>query len=98
MAQEHRSSMVNSFDLEIIGGGIPGNFGWPILPHGGGAYYNIIGRYIGGAPGVTLGETYGEYMPSKGELLGFSINWQNNSATAYKVFMANYGSIGGKRL
>ncbi|MDA9072559.1 hypothetical protein N9K75_01645 [bacterium] len=81
--------MVQSFDLDISGLP-PGPFGWPILPHGGGAYYNIIGRYIA-VPSATLGQTYGEYMPSKGELLGFSVNWLNNSGISHNVFMANYG-------
>jgi hypothetical protein len=74
-----------------------GAFGWPVLPHGGGTFYNMTGRYIGAIPTRTRGATYGEFMPGAssgvaGEILAAAVNYQNNSISNYDVFVANYGT------
>ena len=91
--------MVNSFDLCSSNGGRTPFFGWPILPHGGGASWNALGTYVGGLPGTpspTVGEnqSFGEYFPctdSKGEILGVAANISNLSRNAYGLYAVNYG-------
>ena len=79
-----------SFDL-IYGGGI---FGWPVLPHAAGLYYNLTGRYIDGFPSFARGQSYGEYIPNlSGELLSCAVNYQNNSSGFQTIYMANYGPV-----
>ena len=86
--------MSNSFDVDLNLGGV---YGWPILPHGTGTYYNITGRYISGIPTQNIGATYGEYIPGNnaslsGEILAGAINYQNNSGRIHNVYLANYGN------
>ena len=74
-----------------------GIYGWPVLPHGGGTFYNVFGRYIGTIPTTLLGQTYAEYIPGNaqsltGELLSCGINYENTSGRPYRVYMANYGT------
>jgi len=71
-------------------------FGWPVLPHGGGSYFNTFGRYINTVPTRGRGNSYGEYLPGlatglTGEILACAINYQNNSGTSPRAYMANYG-------
>jgi hypothetical protein len=85
----------NSFDIDLFQPGAI--FGWPVLPHGAGAYYNLTGRYINAVPSRARGSTYGEFIPGtsasvSGELLAGAVNYQNNTAQNYDVFMANYGT------
>ena len=73
-------------------------FGWPILPHGGGSYYNSFGSYIGNPPSSVnpaYGERFGEYMPQAGAIYGASINWAYRYVTgsAYEIFASNYGPL-----
>ena len=85
-----------SVDLNLTGGTI---FGWPILPHGGGSYYNTFNNYIGRPPfsvSPALGERFGEYMPQDGEIFGAAINWAYKYVTGntYEIFASNYGPSG----
>ena len=70
--------------------------GFPILPSGAGAFYNIFGAAID-VPTSGRGYTYGEYMPYDGEIVGAAINLTSKSATgnpeplAMKYFAACYG-------
>jgi hypothetical protein len=89
------ASLPNSFDIDLLQPGII--FGWPILPHGTGTYYNITGRYINSVPVRGRGSTYGEYIPGNnasvsGEILAGAVNYQNNSASNYDIFLSNYGT------
>ena len=73
-----------------------GQVGWPVLPHGGGTFYNMFGRYIGAVPTSGNGFTYGEYIPGttadvSGEILCAAVNYQNNSNIDYHIYVANYG-------
>lgn len=82
--------MVLSFDLSPLGYGL---FGWPILPHGAGVYFNTFDRYIGGQPSHLSPVTYGKLIPEiydGGEILSGTISYQNNSTTNYRVLLANY--------
>ena len=85
-----------SVHLDVTGGA--GIFGWPILPHGGGSYYNSFGSYIGNPPSSVTpayGERFGEYMPQAGAIYGASINWAykyvNVPSSTYEIFASNYG-------
>ena len=85
-----------STSLAVGVGGAP--FGWPILPHGGGASYNNYGWYMGSrvAPFTgfnPLGINYGEYMPQAGRIYGAAVNWAtaNISRNKYKIYAVNYG-------
>jgi hypothetical protein len=74
-----------------------GAFGWPVLPHGGGTFYNMTGRYVGAVPSRGRGATYGEFIPGSnagvgGEILAAAVNYQNNSISNYDVFVGNYGT------
>ena len=102
--EQHRflvSPMVDSFDLcaTALPGGGPSFYGWPILPHGGGAYWNSSGSYIGGIggtpdPQVGENQSFGEYFPctdTKGEILGVAANFTNISSTIYALYVVNYG-------
>ena len=81
----------DSFDLSVYGGGF---FGWPVLPHAAGLYYNLTGRYIDGIPTFARGPSYGEYIPNlSGELLSCAVNYQNNSSGIQTIYMANYGPV-----
>ena len=92
--------MVNSFDLcaSNTTGPTP-FFGWPILPHGGGASWNALGTYIGGVafspdPQVSENQSFGEYFPctdAKGEILGVAANITNLSGRPYGLYAVNYG-------
>jgi hypothetical protein len=89
------ASLPAAFDIDLFQPG--SSFGWPVLPHGAGAYYNLTGRYINAVPARGRGASYGEFMPGTsagvtGELLAGAVNYQNNSATNYDVFMSNYGT------
>jgi hypothetical protein len=86
-----------SFDIDLTGSS---SFGWPVLPHGAGSYFNMTGRYIGipPLPTSTRGYTYGEFIPGTaagvtGELLAGAVNYQNNSGARQRVYMANYGGV-----
>ena len=84
-----------SFDMDLTLGS--GAFGWPVLPHGGGTFYNMTGRYVGSVPSRGRGATYGEYIPGTsagvaGEILAAAVNYQNNSISNYDVFVGNYGT------
>jgi len=93
--------MVDSFDLcaTALPGGGPSFYGWPILPHGGGAYWNSSGSYIGGfggTPDPQVGEnqSFGEYFPctdAKGEILGVAANYTNFSGEDLALYVVNYG-------
>jgi len=88
------AAVPGSFDL-IYDGGI---FGWPVLPHAAGLYYNLTGRYIDEIPTFTRGQSYGEYIPGydtnlSGELLSCAVNYQNNSSGFQTIYMANYGPV-----
>ena len=84
------ASVPDSFDL-FYGGGI---FGWPVLPHAAGLYYNLTGRYIDLIPRFARGQSYGEYIPNlSGELLSCAVNYQNNSSDFQRIYMANYGPV-----
>lgn len=75
---------------------------WPILPHGGGAFRDTWGTYIGGGgvgnrtPAGNLTSTYGEYMPFDGKVYAYGINFDNYSgavslpAVSYDIFVMNY--------
>ena len=76
-----------SFDLNLNNQGM---YGWPVLPHAAGIYYNLTGRCLGIIPRSGIGFSYGEGMPTKGELLAVAVNYQNNSFYNYQIFMANY--------
>ena len=85
----------NSFDVDLTLSS--GAFGWPVLPHGGGTFYNMTGRYVGAIPSRARGPTYGEFLPGtsagvNGEILCAAVNYQNNSVNNYDVFVANYGT------
>ena len=89
------ASLPNSFDIDLFQPGAI--FGWPVLPHGAGSYFNMTGRYINAVPSRARGATYGEFMPGNaagvtGEILAGAVNYQNNSLTNYDVFMSNYGT------
>ncbi|MDA9846623.1 hypothetical protein N9C10_01665 [Flavobacteriaceae bacterium] len=99
--------MVNAFDLDINGGG---EIGWPILPHGGGAFYNVLGEYINGSifpPGIPIsgsGWTYANfaYIPAagttgRGFFNGSSINYYYTATArnvSYEVSAVCYGPSG----
>jgi len=71
--------------------------GWPILPHGGGAAFPLIG-YLGKVnnhPADKIGATYGEYMPLSGRIYAGALNYYVNRHSAgipYKIMAAVYGS------
>jgi hypothetical protein len=86
-----------SANMQVFSGGVfPPYFGWAILPHGGGAYYNVFGNYIGTIlPARNFGSNIGEYMPQDGEIYGGAINFalrDNGSGQTYNVYGTNYGS------
>ena len=87
-----------SADMQVFNGGVfPPYFGWAILPHGGGAYYNVFGNYIGSilSGGTNYGSNIGEYMPQAGQIYGGSINFalkNNGTGIKYSVYGTNYGS------
>ena len=88
------ASLPNSFDIDLLQPGAI--FGWPVLPHGAGTYYNVTGRYINSVPARGRGASYGEFIPGSvagvtGEILAGAVNYQNNSLTNYDVYMSNYG-------
>jgi hypothetical protein len=77
--------------------GFPPYYGWAILPHGGGPYYNVFGNYIGSvlSGGINYGSNIGEYMPQQGQIYGGSINFalkDNGTGIKYSVYGTNYGS------
>ena len=83
--------------MQVFSGGLfPPYFGWAILPHGGGAYYNVFGNYIGTIlPARNFGSNIGEYMPQDGEIYGGAINFalrDTGSGRKYQVYGTNYGS------
>jgi hypothetical protein len=85
-----------SADMQVSGGG-PSYYGWAILPHGGGAYYNVFGNYIGTvlSGGTNYGSNIGEYMPQAGKIYGGAINFalkDNMSGQRYYVYGTNFGS------
>ena len=60
----------------------------------------MFGRYINGPPTVTLGQTYGEYIPGAsqgltGEILAVAINYINNSVSNYRAYVGNYRTLSG---
>ena len=74
---------------------------WPILPHGGGAFRDTWGTYIGGegiglrTPNSNSTSTYGEYMPFDGKVYAYGINFDNYSGAvslpvSYDIFVMNY--------
>ena len=86
------NAMVSSFQVSQ---GVTGPlYGWPILPHGLGAYYNVHGASIN-IPGPTRPHAYGEFMPnhlSGGHIIGGAINFRNAAgAPEANVYMINYG-------
>jgi hypothetical protein len=87
---------INFIDVDLGLNGLPG---FPILPSGAGAFYNIFGAAID-VPTSGRGYTYGEYMPYDGEIVGAAINLTSISATvnpeplAMKYFAACYGGGG----
>jgi hypothetical protein len=79
--------------------GVASILGWPILPHGGGSYYNTFNNYIGNPPSSVTpayGERFGEYMPQAGAIFGAAINWayRYDAGRKYEIFASNYGPSG----
>ena len=76
---------------------------WPILPHGGGAFRDLTGSYIGGegdgtrTPNIQVA-THGEYIPFDGKVYAYGINFDNYSFNAtsgsiqYEVYVMNYSN------
>jgi len=64
--------------------------GFPVLPHGGGAQYNVFGNYIK-IPTDNAGATFGEYMPFDGKIIAIGINWWRKAFQEFKVYAVNYG-------
>ena len=87
------SAPINFIDVSLSGNARPG---FPILPSGSGAFYNVFGAAID-VPTSGRRYTYGEYMPYDGEIVGAAINLTSKSATgnpeplAMKYFAACYG-------
>ena len=86
--------MVNSFDLSTTGAGL---YGWPILPHGEGAFYNVFGRSIRGGPigpGGAVLETFGEPVVYDCSIVAVGINWSTLglAGTINNVYVANYNT------
>jgi hypothetical protein len=88
------SAPMNSIHVDL---GTNAPRGFPILPHGAGAYHNVFGRAIS-VPTSGQGYTYGEYMPYDGEIVGAAINLYSNSIDgipiAMKFYAACYGGGG----
>jgi len=88
------TAMVPSFDLMLSNP----TTGWPILPHGGGAFYNLGFNYIGGVPTQGRPETYGEFVPCTedvgGEIVAASVNYTNQDLGRqnYDVYVVNYST------
>ena len=85
---------MNFIDVNIAGG----QRGFPILPHGAGAFYNMFGASIN-IPTSGLGFTYGEYMPYGGQIVGAAINLISTARApatpaAQKYYAACYGGGG----
>ena len=84
---------MNFIDVSIAGG----LRGFPILPHGAGAFYNAFGSAIN-VPTSGLGYTYGEYMPYGGKIVGAAINLISTSRvttpSAQRYYAACYGGGG----
>jgi hypothetical protein len=85
---------MNFIDVSIAGG----VRGFPILPHGAGAFYNMFGAAIN-VPTSGLGFTYGEYMPYGGQIVGAAINLISTARApatpaAQKYYAACYGGGG----
>ena len=85
--------MVASFDVALNGNSFPNNIGWPILPHGGGAFFNVYGRYIGGFPQNGVGPSYASHMAFDGEIIGASINYTTRYGSQLRCNIANFGPI-----
>ena len=66
--------------------------GFPVLPHGGGAHYNVFGYYID-IPRDNSGATFGEYMPFEGKIIAIGINWYGKVVLqeSMTVYAVNYG-------
>jgi hypothetical protein len=102
--------MVDSFDLTNIPNTITipaSRIGWPILPHGHGAFYNVFGGSIniptGSNPGpeTAAGWSYASYLPgnpgSSGRIIACSINYCHknlNGPTSgfFNVLVINYST------
>ena len=87
--------MVNSFEVSQTGGPY---YGWPILPHGLGTFYNVYNVSIN-TPSNSHPFAYGEYIPAAGNIVGGAINFRCTStsgggsfpALGYNAYMINYG-------
>jgi len=80
-----------SFNVNPTIGGRP-LVGWPILPHGAGAYYNLYGTYID-IPQTGRPWTYGEFIPCEemgGEIVSVGANYLNSGNTTYELYVCNY--------
>ena len=88
------NSMVSSF--QVTQGSSPpaaaAYYGWPILPHGLGAYYNVYSVSIN-TPGNGTPYSYGESMAYNGNIVGGAINYRNASLNSQNIYMINYGPI-----
>ena len=83
--------MVDSFNLNLSGAG-PSFNGWPILPHGVGAYFSVF-RNTTGSTVLSGGNSYGEYMPKAGRITAVAINYFNNTSAEFNYVVANYGGV-----
>jgi len=84
------SALMNFIDVDL---GPATLRGFPILPHGMGAFYNVFGAGIN-VPSSGSGFTYGEYMPYNGEIVGAAINLYSTSLISMKIYAACYGGGG----
>ena len=82
------NNMVDSF--KVSQGVLSPYYGWPIIPHGLGAYYNVYNISIS-VPQNSTPYSYGEFMPKDGFIVGGAINYKNASGSIHNAFMINYG-------
>ena len=77
-------AMVPAFDVS-------GRIGWPVLPHGAGAYYNIFGKGIKGSPTEGSPWSYGEVVAYDGRMIGMQFCHDFTATTEnYRVRSINY--------
>jgi hypothetical protein len=79
--------------IPIITVNAAGDDGMPILPHGMGAFYNLIGSAVGTVTSTDYWG-YGEYMAYKGEIIAAAVNISTDAnfppGGAFTILAANY--------